>query len=227
MIQRMLYKSLWKHISKKQISLIIGARQTGKTTLMKQIFTKLKKGNKQTFFISLENPTILETLNQHPDNLFKIIPPLNENDKMILFLDEIQYLKNPTNFLKYHYDLNQNSIKIIASGSSAFYINKNFKDSLAGRKRIFILPTFNFEEFLISKNREEIIPYINSGNIPEIYKSELIKWLNEYLIFGGYPEVVIEKDLSEFSLEVLNAMGNTVYYEKKTLKNKIQINLKS
>jgi len=200
MKQRILFKTLWKHISKKQITLIVGARQTGKTTLMQQIYTRLKREKKQTFFISMEDPNILETLDQHPDNLFKILPPLSNNGKIILFFDEIQYLKNPTNFLKYHYDLNQDTIKIIASGSSAFYVNKNFKDSLAGRKRIFILPTLSFEEFLIFKNREEIVSYINSGSITQIYKSELKKWLNEYLLFGGYPEIVIERNLEEKKL---------------------------
>jgi len=72
-----------------------------------------------------------------------VIPPYN-NKKVILFIDEIQYLRDPTNFLKYHYDLNRDSIKFVVSGSSAFYIDKKFKDSLAGRKRIFILPTLNF-----------------------------------------------------------------------------------
>jgi len=79
-------KPLWKHISKKQITLIVGARQTGKTTLMQQIYTRLKREKKQTFFISMEDPNILETLDQHPDNLFKILPPLSNNGKIILFL---------------------------------------------------------------------------------------------------------------------------------------------
>ncbi|MEA2104844.1 MAG: AAA family ATPase [Candidatus Cloacimonadota bacterium] len=200
MKHRTLFNKLWKHLPKKQITLLVGARQTGKTTLMQQMHSKLEKEEKRTFFISLENPEILKLLDEHPRNLFQIIPPFNNKRKVVLFLDEIQYLRNPTNFLKYHYDLSQDSIKFVVSGSSAFYINEKFKDSLAGRKRIFILPTLSFEEFLIFKGRGEIASFINSGSIPEIYKSELQKWLNEYLLFGGYPEVVLEEELAEKKL---------------------------
>ena len=56
-------------------------------------------------------------------------------------VDEVQYLNDPSNFLKLLYDEHADKIKIIATGSSAFYIDNRFKDSLAGRKRIFRLPT--------------------------------------------------------------------------------------
>ena len=68
------------------------------------------------------------------------------------------------------------------------------------------------------------MPYFNSFNIEENEKPFTIYPNPNYGIFNIE---FLEKDLSEFSLEVLNAMGNTVYYEQKTLKNKIQINLKS
>ncbi len=217
---RTLFKTLWNHLSKKQITLLVGARQTGKTTLMQQMQSKLENEEKRTFFISLEDPEILKLLDDHPRNLFQIIPPFNNNKKVILFLDEIQYLSNPTNFLKYHYDLNQDSIKFVVSGSSAFYIDEKFKDSLAGRKRIFILPTLTFEEFLIFKNRGEISSFINSGSIPEIYKLELQKWLNEYLLFGGYPEVVVEEELSEKKL-ILKEIADS-YIKKDALEANIR-----
>jgi len=215
-----LFKTLWNHLSKKQITLLVGARQTGKTTLMQQMQSKLEKEEKLTFFISLEDPEILKLLDDHPRNLFQVIPPFNNNKKVILFLDEIQYLSNPTNFLKYHYDLNQDSIKFVVSGSSAFYIDEKFKDSLAGRKRIFILPTLTFEEFLIFKNRSEIAPFINSGSIPEMYKSELQKWLNEYLLFGGFPEVVMEEELSEKKI-ILQEIADS-YIKKDAIESKLK-----
>ena len=219
MKHRTSFKTLWNHLSKKQITLLVGARQTGKTTLMQQMQSKLEKEGKLTFFISLEDPEILQLLDEHPRNLFQVIPPYN-NKKVILFIDEIQYLRDPTNFLKYHYDLNRDSIKFVVSGSSAFYIDKKFKDSLAGRKRIFILPTLNFEEFLIFKNRSEITSFINSGSIPEMYKSELQKWLNEYLLFGGYPEVVMEEELSEKKL-ILGEIADS-YIKKDALESKLK-----
>ena len=44
----------------------------------------------------------------------------------IIIIDEIQYLKNPTNFLKFIYDEYKGKVKLIVSGSSAFYIDKKF-----------------------------------------------------------------------------------------------------
>ena len=188
------------HLEKKQISLIIGARQTGKTTLMLQLKSELEGENKPCFFISLEDPKILNLLNQHPDYLFQVLPPLNVNKISIIFIDEIQYLDNPSNFLKYHYDKSLAKIKFIVSGSSSFYIDEKFKDSLAGRKRIFKLPTLSFEEFLIFKDREELLPFLNKGPGPEIYKNELIKLQDEYMVFGGYPDVVTEPEQKEKQL---------------------------
>jgi predicted AAA+ superfamily ATPase len=64
----------------------------------------------------------LTAFNQSPKNLLRLIP---RDKKVIVFVDEIQYLKNPSNFLKYFYDEHRENIKLIVSGSSAFYIDSN------------------------------------------------------------------------------------------------------
>ena len=87
-----------------------------------------------------------DDLNRHPENLFKYIQ--KQPFKQYVLIDEIQYLKDPSNFLKFHYDFNSETIKLIVSGSSAFYIDQKFNDSLAGRKKIFNLYPFSFSEFL-------------------------------------------------------------------------------
>jgi len=63
-------------------------------------------------------------LKEYPDKLFEIIPPVDIDRKIILFIDEIQYLQNPSNFLKYHYDEHRDLLKMVATGSSAFCIDK-------------------------------------------------------------------------------------------------------
>ncbi len=197
MRKRQLYRDLYENLQKKQISLIIGARQTGKTTLMKQLENALLKEKKATFFISLEDPKIKELLNQHPEKLFEIIPLINKNAKQYVFIDEIQYLNDPSNFLKYHFDKYQDSIKLVVSGSSAFYINKKFTDSLAGRKRIFKLYTLSLEELIIFRGKDELLPFIGKQNIPLIYRNVINNFLIEYLIYGGYPEVITEENPTE------------------------------
>ncbi len=200
MKKRLLFTQIKNHLEKKQISLIIGARQTGKTTLMQQLQHGINQKNNPSFFLTLEDPKLLSILNEHPANLKQVLPPLNDKVKTYIFIDEIQYLKNPSNFLKYHYDLNVDKVKFIVSGSSSFYIDTKFKDSLAGRKRIFKLPTLSFEEFLIFKDKIELSSFLFGKAIPQIYKNELSNLQNEYMIYGGYPDVVLEPDYKEKQL---------------------------
>jgi len=208
------------HLNRKQITLIIGARQTGKTTLIKQLKSDLDKQRDLNFFLTMENPDHLNLLNQHPEKLFQIIPPISDEKRMIVFIDEVQYLNNPSNFLKYHYDMYQEKIKFIVSGSSSFYIDEKFKDSMAGRKRIFTMPTLDFEEFLIFKKKDELVPYLNSGNIPGIYKDQMMTLLYEYIIYGGYPEVVLENDIIE-KKKILKEIAES-YVKKDAIESSIK-----
>jgi len=185
-IKRTIYNAVWDYLGTDEIALMTGPRQTGKTTMLFHMYQKLKKEGKQCFFFSLEDPNLLAKLDEHPDNLITIIDGL-EKDKKYVFIDEIQYLKNPSNFLKFNYDKYKGKIKLIVTGSSAFYIDKKFKDSLAGRKRIFFLNVFSFEEFLLAKKLK-----IKDLNLA--HKKEL---MNEYVTYGGYPRVILTEDNEE------------------------------
>ena len=156
----------------------------------------------------------------HPEQLFQHIPPLSKDIKSIIFIDEIQYLKDPSNFLKYHYDKYNTILKFIVSGSSSFYIDRKFTDSLAGRKRIFKLPTLSFEEFIFFNDREDILPHLNAGKLPGIYSNDLNKLLHEYLIFGSYPEVVLEPAIQE-KKAILKELSDS-YIKKDIIESKLQ-----
>ena len=151
MNRKYISEKIIKHLDDKRYSILIGARQVGKTTVVKQVKDYLVSKNEKAFFITFENPEILKAINEHPEHIFKYaVHPssLNTKERLFLLIDEVQYAANPSNFLKYLYDTYEGKVKIIATGSSAFYINKDFKDSLAGRKKIFELYTLDFEEFL-------------------------------------------------------------------------------
>lgn len=169
------------------MALITGPRQTGKTTLLFRIYSKLKKEGKLCYFFSLEDPLLLSKLGDHPDNLVQLLDCSAESKKIYVFIDEIQYLENPSNFLKFNYDKYKGKIKLMVTGSSAFYIDRKFKDSLAGRKRIFFMNVFSFEEFLSTKK-------LNTKDLKLTEKKAL---MNEYLIYGGYPRVVLTEDPEE------------------------------
>jgi hypothetical protein len=149
----------------------------------------IKTQNLPTYFLNLEDPEYLALLNASPKNLFKIFS-FDLKQKTFVLIDEVQYLKNPTNFLKYFYDQYKRSIKIIATGSSAFYLDRKFKDSLAGRKKIFTLQTLSFREFLRFKGEEELSKK-DFQNLVLSEREKIIFHYQEYLIYGGYPKVVL------------------------------------
>ncbi|MCX6220018.1 MAG: ATP-binding protein [Bacteroidia bacterium] len=199
MVRRKLFDDLQLHLSKKEFSIITGARQTGKSTLLKQLQTYCKEEGIQAVFLNLENKTILAELNENPLNLLKFMP--EPAKRAVALIDEIQYLDDPSNFLKLLYDEHADQIKIVATGSSAFYMDKKFSDSLAGRKKIFQLNTCSFDEYLElsgkSHLREEMDHLLKAGD----FKSALLDYLRveweSYMNYGGYPAIVTEPDLQE------------------------------
>ena len=141
----------------------------------------------------------------------------------MVLIDEIQYLKNPTNFLKLLYDDFRDKVKLIVSGSSAFYLDKRFKDSLAGRKKLFHILSLSFTDFLVFKQREELkdifyrlldFDNVSKGSIGIIERRELNNLLEDYMIWGGYPKVALEDD-REMRLEILTELVNS--YIKKDI----------
>ena len=201
--KRSLFNPLTKQVSGEEILLIVGPRQTGKTTLLHQVEESLKTKGKTCHFLNLEDPDYLKLLNQSPKNLFRLFPFTN-NQFNYLFIDEVQYLDNPSNFLKYFYDEYRKKIKIIASGSSAFYLDKKFKDSLAGRKKIFTLYTLSFPEFLSFKNEPELAKK-NFSKFSLSEKEKINILYSEYITWGGYPKVVLASPQDK--LEVLRDLA--------------------
>lgn len=189
MLIRKIFKKLYKNSANNLILLLIWARQVWKTTLLKQLRDKLKDSNK-TYFLNLEDTEIKNLLNKHPNKLFEIIWS-SPDDKQIVFIDEIQYLNDPTNFLKYIYDEYKDTVKLIVSWSSSFYIDQKFKDSLIWRKKVFNIYTLDFEEFLDFKNELEIKDILfKNKKLPLLFKTKVEQLFSEYIIYWGYPEIV-------------------------------------
>ena len=199
MVYRKLFRDLTDNLLKKEFSIITGARQTGKSTLMRQLEQYCLKQNIPVVFINLENKPLLAGLKENPLNLLKYLPVTNK--RVIVLVDEVQYLDDPSNFLKLIYDEHVGDIKIIASGSSAFYIDSRFKDSLAGRKKLFYLPTCSFSEYLELAGKAELIEETERLAKKPGLKSNLISYLNieweMYMIYGGYPAIITEPDRKE------------------------------
>jgi predicted AAA+ superfamily ATPase len=183
-----------KWIDEKEIIIITGVRQVGKTSLLQLLEKKIKAKNiseKNIFYLSLEDLNVLNSLNENPENIFRYA--LDKNKKNYFLIDEIQYLDNPSNFLKLLYDKYAGQIKLIITGSSALELKADFQDSLAGRKATFEINPLDFEEFLQFKNFA-YIDYLSKKDLPENIKKEFDDKLEEYLLYGGMPAVVLQDD---------------------------------
>jgi len=209
-IVRKIETRLYENLERDEIIVLVGARQSGKTTLLRKMKAELDSREQVTFFINLENTRYLQMLNDKPENLFKLTGNLPDK-RVFVFIDEIQYLNNPSNFLKYIYDEYRGRIKLIVTGSSAFFIDQKFTDSLSGRKRLLELKLLDFREFFRFKRCEEMIEYfqpkplLKKREIPELARNKLDKLFMEFVTFGAYPGVVLEKNEKEkiYSLEEL------------------------
>jgi hypothetical protein len=200
MVQRKKQTLIAEHLSKKEFTILIGARQIGKSTLLKQLFADLNQKGETVYFLNLDRKEILDELNESPENLFKICP-LQPDKKIIVFIDEIQYLDDATTFIKLLFDEYSDRLKIVATGSSAFYIDKQFNDSLVGRKKIFQMGTLDFEEFLLFKGRNDLVGEVlklkNKKKVKSIQENVLWGYMDEFMNYGGYPAVVLENDIAQ------------------------------
>ena len=211
MVRRKKQLVIAKHFSKKEFTILIGPRQIGKSTVLKQMFQDLLAKGNTAYFLNLDRKDILDELNSNPENLFKICPLLTD-EKITVFIDEIQYLDDATAFLKLLFDEYASRLKIVATGSSAFYIDKQFKDSLVGRKKIFQMGTLDFEEFLHFKGRNDLVAEVallkSNKKTKSVHENVLWSYLDEFMNYGGYPAVVLENNIDE-KIELLREIRDS------------------
>jgi predicted AAA+ superfamily ATPase len=140
-----------------------------------------------------------------------------------VFIDEIQYLKDATSFLKLLFDEYAGQLKIVATGSSAFYIDRQFNDSLVGRKKIFQMGTLDFEEFLLFKGRHDLVSEViqlrDKVKTMSIQENVLWTYMDEFMNYGGYPAVVLENDFQE-KIEILKEIRDS-YVKRDVLESGI------
>jgi predicted AAA+ superfamily ATPase len=198
-MRRTLFDQLEAHLPKKEFTILTGARQTGKSTLLRQLESNCKEKSLPCVFLNLENKDILFTLNEQPLNVLKYLPDVK--GRVVVFIDEIQYLDDPSNLLKLLYDEHVEKVKIVATGSSAFYMDDHFRDSLAGRKRVFQLLTCSFSEYLQLRGKVDLLQEYKRILSNSESKTPQLEYLRQewqfYMLYGGYPAVITEPDHRE------------------------------
>lgn len=169
------------------IIVLIGARQVGKTTLLKNL--------------KLQKPS-LYLLGQEPDaaaifakastaeNYLKI--NLHPELDGFLLLDEFQFINNISTIVKLLSDLHP-KLKIICSGSSSLDIIQQVEESLAGRVHIIDVFSLSFSEYLRFQDEDLFNLYnkYDSNTIDEVVDPKIKFFFDEYLIFGGMPRIAL------------------------------------
>jgi len=182
------FTEIVKYLGVRQIIVITGLRRTGKTVLMHHLIGHLLKNRVKAENIMYFN---FDLLIEDLDILFnKYKESVNidyKKDKVYIFLDEIQKLRDWQNKIKIYYDLYPN-IKFFVSGSSSLFIKKRTKESLAGRSFDFQISPLNFLEYIKLKNKEDLMQNIN------LHKTEIKEELKDYIRTGGFPELIKEKN---------------------------------
>jgi len=176
------------------IIVIHGARQVGKTSILIYLQDRLHSEKEQVFYIDLEDSRFVSMIDKGVDEFitylseqgFDLQGLIKSGKKLFVMIDEIQYLSNPSSFLKLLAD-HHRYLKIIVSGSSSFEMKSKFKDSLVGRTVSFEIYPLSFQEFLLFKG----VPFAPAGRFTKKKIIELQTLYKEFVLYGGYPKIVL------------------------------------
>ena len=217
MKKRLLYYEVEKHLEHKNALVITGMRQVGKTTLMRQLSDAL--GDKPKLWFDFENPLDMRTFEDVDYNAVyqRLVEAAGaKGQRLYVFLDEIQNLPNITKIMKYLIDHYQ--VKFFVTGSASFYLKNLFSESLSGRKFLYVLPPLTFKEYLYFNDLMNLEDAQDSGLEQRLARTDIFlhkKYevaYDQYLQYGGFPEVVVTEDLSTKN-EVLRNIFSS-FFEK-------------
>ena len=202
MLRRKIYDKLlaWKNNKgKKDAILLRGVRQCGKTYIVREFGKREYKNFIEINFIERPDMQAVFSGNLDVDNMVQQIKLSMPGCQFIpgetlLFLDEIQDVPNARTSLKFW--TQDGRFDCIASGSLLGMDYKNEVSIPVGYEQQLIMRTLDFEEFIWALGaevnlKEMLAPYVDGAKrVPEAMHNSLNKYLQEYMVVGGLPEVV-------------------------------------
>jgi len=199
LIKRTALEEISRYLPTDDIIVIHGTRQVGKTSILMVLQDNLIAQGNQVHYLDLEDSRYVSMINKGVDEFLKYLKEEGFNldvfqqnqKKLFVMIDEIQYLENPSSFLKLLAD-HHRYLKLIVSGSSSFEIKSKFKDSLVGRTVNFEIYPLSFEEFLWFKG----VAFVPGANFTEKKIAEMQSLYLEFALYGGYPKIVLTDDIS-------------------------------
>lgn len=193
---RHLYKSLfhWKEKANRKPLVLRGARQVGKTTLIKEF----AKSYKTTLLLNLEKKQDFDFF-EGTDNVKEIVELilLTKNIKSksgtptLLFIDEIQESPKAIKLLRYFYE-EMPELHVIAAGSLLEFALKDVEAFPVGRIAYMYLYPLNFAEFLLALDNGPLHKELQTVPVRKIAHKPLLEHFHRYAVVGGMPEVVKE-----------------------------------
>lgn len=208
-INRTLEIRLRKYLKKREIIAVVGARQCGKTTLLKHIFKELKNA----VYLDFEDRETLELFEEDIKSFIDLyVKPYN-----YLFIDEFQYARESGKKLKYIYD--NYKTKIIISGSSVSGLSIHSIRYLVGRIFVFNLYPFSFDEYLSYKEASLYNKIYVKRKLTRPIIEKIMPHFNEFCIFGCYPRVILAKDKEEKEIALKNIYNTYFLKEIKEILN--------
>ncbi len=192
-LKRDIYQEIENRLKERFILAIVGLRRVGKTTIIYQIIENLindEVSPENILFFSFDEVSI--ALDEFLESYREIQKKDFRDEKVYIFLDEIQKCANWENELKKYYDLYP-KLKFIISGSESLFIKKKSKETLAGRIVEFMLSPFTFKEYLRFNNvtpkefeyetkiKPLFLKFVEKGGFPETFMLKNDKDFKEYL----------------------------------------------
>ncbi|MDR3293585.1 MAG: ATP-binding protein [Clostridiales bacterium] len=196
----------WKNRKSKKPLIIRGARQVGKTWLLKEFGKTMYK---DYIYINFDdNPQMekLFSLNLEPSRLIEGLSVYSGkaiDRETLLIFDEIQEVPNALNSLKYFYE-DASEYQIVAAGSLLGIALHSGTSFPVGKVEFMDLYPMSFSEFLCATGYEKHAKNLAEGNLDFIgvIKSELIDLLKKYMFVGGMPEAVLSYSQNKNYAEV-------------------------
>ncbi|TZF81100.1 ATP-binding protein [Pedobacter sp. BS3] len=167
MIHRNLQQSIIDTCFKSKVILLLGARQVGKTTLLKEVIAQI---GVPSVWLNADEADVLQAFETATTST-QLLQLIGTNNKLVV-IDEAQQIPDIGRKLKLIYDTRPD-IQLIATGSSSFDLQDKMAEPLTGRKRTFYLYPLSYRE--IAQNQSVL---------------EARRLLETRLIYGSYPDVV-------------------------------------
>ncbi len=206
------YLHRWKTSENRKPLIIRGARQVGKTTLIRSFAThykhaialNLEKPGDRRYFEDFDDVnTIVEAL------LLANNIPSSAIGETLLFIDEIQESPKAIELLRYFYeDIPQ--LHVISAGSLLEFAIRKVHSFPVGRVEFLYLHPLNFREYLEATEKSELLKHLLNVPVKPIAEALLMNAFHRYAIIGGMPEVV-KTDVRQNSLGDLPRIYESIW----------------